>query len=530
MPTQLSDIEHRALVLAPVGHDDQLTPDVLARCSVLPIVCTSIEEVCTEFNVGAGTIILSEESLDARDFPQLKTALDRQPAWSDVPVVLLAGGERASTPMRMAGVAESLGNVTVMERPVRASGLVSVVRAAIRSRMRQYEMRDTLGALRAAREEAEAASRVRDEFLATLSHELRTPLNAILGWTRMLRQGQVAPKRVEKALEVVERNARAQAGIIEDALDMARIITGKLRLEMGPVALEPIVKAGVDAFRPGAEAKGVRLVSTISSVPAIRGDAGRLQQVFWNLLSNAVKFTPTGGEVRVSLGLTDSNVILTVSDTGSGLPPDFLPFVFDRFRQADQSVTRRHGGLGLGLSIVKHLLELHGSTVKAQSAGVGNGATFTVSFPVPAVFEVQMNRRAAGSRNGGPLAVCLDGHTVLVVDDDAATRELLSEFLTDAGARVSTADCAAAAFAAIRKDPPHVIVADLRMPGEDGCSLMRRVRSLPTPAGNVPAVALSAYTRAEDRTSAQEAGFSTFIAKPARSQELLGALQALAGP
>ena len=260
-------------------------------------------------------------------------------------------------------------------------------------------MRDTLLALRAARSEAEAASRLKDEFLATLSHELRTPLNAILGWTTMLRHGQVDPEQVSHALEVVERNARAQAQLIEDVLDMARIITGKLRVDLAPVALGPIVETAVEAARPAAFAKRIDIRVELRDVPAIRGDAGRLQQVLWNLLSNAVKFTPPGGQIPIRLGQASSEALVTISDTGAGLDPDFLPFIFDRFRQADQSATRGHGGLGLGLSIVKHLVELHGGTVRAESAGAGHGATFRVSLPIPVLLESpagQARRRAAG--------------------------------------------------------------------------------------------------------------------------------------
>jgi signal transduction histidine kinase/CheY-like chemotaxis protein len=523
-----AETDRRALVFAPIGRDGSLTRELLGRAEVASCVCASIAHLCAELRAGAGAVILTEEALDDRDFRCLPELLAKQPPWSDLPIILFAGSAEHAASLRALGVVEALRNVTFIERPIRVAAVISVVRAAIRARVRQYEMRDTLVALQLARTEAETASRLKDEFLATLSHELRTPLNAILGWTTMLRYGQVEPDRVGKALEVVERNARAQSQLIEDVLDMARIITAKLRLDMRAVALGPVVDAAMEAVRPAAEAKGLTLAATAGAVPAVLGDGARLQQVFWNLLSNAVKFTPPGGQVRVTLGLVDSHAVVTVSDTGVGLAADFLPFVFDRFRQADQSATRGHGGLGLGLSIVKHLLELHGGTVRAESAGVGRGASFIVSLPVPAMLDLSPDRRDGEHRQGNAFDIRLDGRMVLVVDDDSATRELLSGLIGRAGAVVATAASAAEALEQIKTTPPQLIVADIGLPGEDGCALMRQVRALPAPAGGVPAIALSAYTRAEDRESARQAGFTSFIAKPATPQELLRALSALA--
>jgi signal transduction histidine kinase/ActR/RegA family two-component response regulator len=522
-----AELECRVLVFAPIGRDGALTRELLARASIPSVVCASLDQVCTEFSQRAGAIILTEEALEDSSFPALAATVERQPAWSDVPVIVFAGGSDASAPARTLGVIDALRNVTVIERPIRMAAVISVVRAALRARLRQYQMRDTLVALRAARSEAEAASRLKDEFLATLSHELRTPLNAILGWTSMLRHGQVEPARVGQALEVVERNARAQAQLIEDVLDMARIITGKLGVELRPVSLEPIVDAAVEAARPGALAKGIRLQARLRDVPTIRGDAGRLQQVLWNLLSNAMKFTPPGGEVIVSLELRDSHAVLTVSDTGVGVAADFLPFIFDRFRQADQSVTRGHGGLGLGLSIVKHLVELHGGTVCAESAGIAKGTSFRVSLPIPVLIEPPVERRDRELRQGDAFAIRFDGRRILVVDDDPATRELLAEVLGRTGAAVETADSTKMAMMSIGRRLPDLLIADIGMPGEDGYSLIRRLRSLPGPARMIPAMALSAYTRAEDRGAAEEAGFTRFIAKPATPQQLLRAVEAL---
>jgi CheY-like chemotaxis protein len=287
------------------------------------------------------------------------------------------------------------------------------------------------------------------------------------------------------------------------------------------------VEASIEAARPGALAKGVSVRTAIREVPAIRGDGGRLQQVLWNLVSNAVKFTPPGGEVSVSLGLSHSDVVITVSDTGAGFEPGFLPFIFDRFRQADQTITRGHGGLGLGLSIVKHLVEQHGGTVRAESAGVGQGATFSVTMPIPVLLELPPERRESEQRHGDAFAIRFDGRTILVVDDDAATRELLTGLLERTGASVKTAASARTALANIGQSPPDLLIADIGMPDEDGYSLIRRVRTMPGAARVVPAIALSAYTRAEDRDAARQSGFTRFLPKPATPQQLLRAVEAL---
>ncbi len=520
-----ADGERRVLIFAPVGRDGELTRELLARAQIGGVVCQSLDRVCEELAATAGAIILTEEALDDDAFPRLRAGLDAQPPWSDVPVILFAGGLHSAPAPRSLSVIETLRNVTVIERPIRVAAVVSVIRAALRARDRQYQMRDTLEALRAARVEAEAASRLKDEFLATLSHELRTPLNAILGWTTMLRHGQVEPGRVAGALEVVERNARAQAQLIEDVLDMARIITGKLRVELAPVLLGPVVEAAVEAARPSAIAKGIALRTTIRNVPAIHGDGGRLQQILWNLLSNAVKFTPTGGEIDVTVGVANAQVSVTVADTGPGLPPAFLPYIFDRFRQADQSVTRGHGGLGLGLSIVKHLAELHGGSVHADNRP-GRGASFRVTLPLPALSDPPV-RRDGDERQGDAFAIRFDGRRVLVVDDDAATRELLANVLERAGASVDTAESPVGALASIERRVPDLVVADIGMPEQDGYSLIRRIRALPGAIRNVPAIALSAYTRAEDREAAAAAGFTRFVAKPATPQHLLETLNGL---
>ena len=514
-----SDAGGRVLVYAPVGRDARLTGDVLEREAIDVCVCPSLDALCAALAEGGAAVVLTQEVLEEPRFSRLADALKEQPPWSDVPVLVFADAAERDAPARAVELLEKLPNITLLERPIRVTVLVSIVRAALRARSRQYEMRDVLMALRASREQAEAASRVKDEFLATLSHELRTPLNAILGWTAMLRHGQLDAARIARALEVIDRNARAQAQLVEDVLDMSRIITGKLRVNMQPVSLAAVLEAAIESVRPAADGRGIRLLFDRRTRAAdVRGDTDRLQQVFWNLLSNAVKFTGEGGEVRVTLSSNQAQVTAEITDTGAGLAPEFLPYVFDRFRQADQSVTRGHGGLGLGLAIVKHLIELHGGSVEAFSEGRNQGATFRVRLPVPGLLSTP-DRAAA--EDDAAFALRFPDRRVLVVDDDAATRELLREMFVRAGAQVRAAATAAAAFEEITREAPELLVADIGMPDEDGNSLIRRIRSLPGPAGSIPAIALSAYTRAQDRATAKGSGFTEFVGKPALPQDVL---------
>jgi signal transduction histidine kinase/ActR/RegA family two-component response regulator len=433
-----------------------------------------------------------------------------------------------------------LRNITLLDRPIRVTAVISTVRAALRGRRRQYELRDVLSALEAARQDAERArddaeraNRLKDEFLATLSHELRTPLNAILGWVSLLRDQRVEPARVPKVLEIVARNAQSQAQLISDVLDVSRVITGRLRLRLQPVVISRIVRDAMDTVRPAADAKEIALDLAVSGdPPRMNGDAERLRQVFWNLLSNAVKFTPVGGRVAVAIDRVDSQIRVTISDTGVGIPPEFLPYAFERFRQADQSFTRHHGGLGLGLAIVKHLVETHGGEVAVESGGIGQGARFTVQLPVGGAqaLAVAQPEPDIEQPEGGPSDVGpeLYGRTVLVVDDDLTTRELLATLLSDRGAHVATADSAAAALAWLDSEVPAIIVADIGMPGQDGLSMMRVIRRRPAhKGGDVPSVALSAFARTEDRRAALAAGFDEYLTKPALPADVLGALARL---
>ncbi|MGE0126594.1 MAG: CHASE3 domain-containing protein [Blastocatellales bacterium] len=387
----------------------------------------------------------------------------------------------------------------------------------------------------AARQAAEEANRMKDEFLAVLSHELRTPLNAIIGYTNLMRAGKHKPEDAPRMLDIVLRNARTQQQLIADMLDVSRIITGKMGLSIGPVELKALIHRALDTVRPAAEAKQITLKAEFdSSVGVITGDANRLQQAVWNLLSNAVKFTPSGGEVTARLARSDSYVEIAVSDTGKGIKPEFLPHVFDRFSQEDYSITRRYGGLGLGLSIVRHIAELHGGTAKALSEGEGRGATFLIRLPVRAPQSVELqdrtSRETAASQPREKMELQLNGARVLVVDDDADTRQLLRRILEDYGATVRTAASAAEALEMIVAGPPDALVADIGMPDEDGYALMRKIRKLPSErGGGVPALALTAYARPEDRTRALTAGFQNFVTKPVEPDELAAVVASLTG-
>jgi CheY-like chemotaxis protein len=358
-------------------------------------------------------------------------------------------------------------------------------------------------------------------------------LTAIVGWVSMLRAGRMGAAEVAHALEVIERNARLQAHLVEDLLDVSRVIAGQFRLDVRPIPPAPVVGAAVESMRPAADAKRIRIeVSLDPEAGPVLGDASRLQQVVWNLLSNAIKFTPEGGRVEVRLARAGTHAQVTVSDTGTGITPEFLPFVFDRFRQADMSYTRAHGGLGLGLGIARQLVELHGGTINAASDGEGRGATFTVRLPVvtgdapPPAGDIDGPATAEEQSGGGPP---LSGLRVLVVDDEPDVCELLAMILKTSGAEVTAVTSAGEAFEALRRERPHVLLCDLGMPGEDGFSLIRRVRSLPPrEGGETPAAALTAYTREEERARALGAGFQVHVPKPVDPDDLTVALVNLA--
>ncbi|HEY9853654.1 MAG TPA: PAS domain S-box protein [Leptolyngbyaceae cyanobacterium] len=441
-------------------------------------------------------------------------------------------------------------DLSIWACPVRdAKGNISCMSivADISDRKRLEEERDRLLCReQTARAQAEAANRMKDEFLATLSHELRTPLNAMLGWTQLLHTRQLNEDTTARALETIHRNTKSLAQLIDDVLDVSRIITGKMRLNLSPVPLVPVIEAAIETIASAAEAKKIQIERRLNrSIKSVLGDPTRLQQIIWNLLSNAIKFTPNGGQVTIQLSVQQSEKAIEnsphplqyaqikISDTGIGIDPNFLPYVFDRFSQADSTMTRTHGGLGLGLAIVRHLVEMQGGTVLAESAGISKGATFIVNLPL---LETTTNSQTDSptqppatsekSSDSNPL----NGLRVLVVDDEPDARELLATILRQSGAEVTTVSSAREALEAILKIQPNILLSDIGMPEEDGYTLIRKVRNLDaTQGGQIPAVALTAYARAEDRTQALLSGFQLHIPKPINPGELVAAVANLTG-
>jgi signal transduction histidine kinase/ActR/RegA family two-component response regulator len=405
------------------------------------------------------------------------------------------------------------------------------------ARQAAEERKILLDSERAARSTAERLSDIKDEFLATLSHELRTPLNAILGWSKLLRTRPRDETDYRKGLETIERNARIQTQLIEDLLDMSRITSGKLRLDVQSVHPASFIEAALETVKPAADAKGVRLEPLLDPAAGpVSGDPGRLQQVIWNLLSNAIKFTPRDGKVQVLLERVNSHIEISIADTGIGIKPEFLPHLFERFRQGDPSTTRQFGGLGIGLSIVKNLVELHGGTVLARSKGEGHGTTVTVHLPL-AVVQRRSTPRDGQQQPRTPTSVSppadaaeLAGLRVLVVDDQSDARDLIRRVLEDCAATVITAATAEEALELIEAERPHILISDIGMPESDGFELLRRVRTLPANrGGRIPAIALTAFARSEDRTRALRAGFVVHVSKPVDPSELVATVASVAG-
>lgn len=428
-----------------------------------------------------------------------------------LPVIALTGqgDEQLAVALMKAGAVDYLSKQLLSPDRLERS-----IRHALGAAAAARERRALLRREQHAREEAEAANRAKDEFLATLSHELRTPLNAILGWARLLTSATPDAATVARGLHTIERNARLQVKLIDDLLDVSRIITGKLAIERGPVRFGSLVQTVVESLQPNAAAARVRLTCDVAGGQSeVAGDAARLQQIVSNLVTNAIKFTPAGGEVGVHVAFEGTEVVLSVSDTGEGIAPDFLPHVFERFSQADGGSTRRHGGLGLGLSIVRHLVELHGGSVAAHSDGVGRGARFVVRLPIVPLPDV-----TSGSADGPP-APTLSGLRVVLVDDDDDNRELLAAILGRHGADVRQAASARDGIALAEQCQPHVVLSDIAMPHEDGYGLVARLRS--SAAAGVPVVAVTAFAGSEDRLRALSAGFCSHVPKPVEPQQLV---------
>ena len=422
-----------------------------------------------------------------------------------------------------------IGTLTVIEDVTERVAREAALQAQIEERSR------LLSSENVARREAERANRLKDEFLATISHELRNPLNAILGWAHMMRLGKLNEANMERAVETIYRNAKSQSQLVADLLDVSRIISGKLRLDLRMVDLIHIVNAAIDSIRPTADAKGIRLQTIMDPAAGpISGDADRLQQIVWNLLTNAVKFTPKGGRIQVRVQRINSHVEIVVSDSGVGISKEFLPYVFDRFRQADASTTRMHGGLGLGLSIVRQLVDLHGGSVNVQSEGEGKGAIFTIMLPFVGVISQKEDESVHLTQSEEILSFeglpSLEGLKVLVVDDEADTRELIGEVLKGCGSEVIITRSVAEALEALEQHKPDILISDLGMPNEDGYSLIEKIRALPSErGGDIPAAALTAYARAEDRLRVLRSGFQFHLPKPVDSAELVTVVASLAG-
>jgi signal transduction histidine kinase len=489
------------------------------------------EEFVAAIENGDFDLIFADYSLPSFDgLGALEIACDVLP---DVPFIIISGalGEETAIETLKSGATDYI-------LKHRLERLVPAVKRSLRETLErrrreraEREREEMLEREQEARRKAEEANRLKDEFLATVSHELRTPLNAILGWATMLRRGQLDAENSQQAVEIIERNARAQVQLVEDLLDVSRIITGKLRLDVELVDLLSVLDNAIEAIRPAADAKGIQIEKQFdASADTVCGDANRLQQIIWNLLSNAVKFTPSGGAVRIRLQKLAGSVEIQIQDSGEGISPEFLPFVFDRFRQADGATTRIHSGLGLGLAIVKHLVEMHGGEVRAASDGAGKGATFTVSLPQQTLATKNGFDKPETTANGAAASQekMLEGLHVLAVDDDSDSRDMLQIILEQHGARVTTAASAAEALEKIQNVRADVLVSDVGMPGEDGYSLMTKVRALALDCRAVPSIALTGFAREEDNERAISAGFNKHVAKPVDPGALVREIAALA--
>jgi len=663
------NVDMRVLLLAPTTRDGEITCRLLAKAGMTCVPVKNLHRLSEELRAGAGAVLLTDEAFTAAGVEELRAALDNQPPWSEVPVVVMMPGALDSPAAQR--MVTSMRNATVLERPALMRSLVSAMQGAIRGRVRQYQIRDQVDAIRqaehkarelqlqlelaleaselgtfhcempqgkifwndrckahfwlspdaeditfdvfysllhpddrerarqaveetlaegkqydieyrtvsadgrirwvrasgrtfydmfgnavrfdgttrditqeklgaeerrmlleserAARQEAERVSAVKDEFLATLSHELRTPLNAIFGWTQLLMAGKDDPQTLSHALGVIDRNVRLQTQLIEDLLDVSRIISGKIRLDNQKIDVADIIDAAIESVRPTAEAKGIQLEKKLASLTdTLNGDPGRLQQVIWNLLNNAIKFTDAGGMVHVTAERVNAEVVISIRDTGHGISPEFLPNLFARFSQADSSTQRKYGGLGLGLSIVKSLTEMHGGTVAATSAGEGQGSTFTVKLPLGAPLPPILDAApAVGAKaNSDSMPRKLRGVKVLVVDDEPDAREMIKRFLDASEAMPALAGSAEEALELLETFRPDVIVSDIGMPKQDGYSFMRTIRHRGV---NTPAVALTAFARAEDRVRSIQAGYQTHLPKPFEPGELLALIASLSG-
>lgn len=520
--------EYPILMVTPTGKDADVACEVLQRFGFECKKCSDLPDLCTNVQENAGALLIAEEALSFEGVPILVQWLQGQPPWSDIPVIVLTtGGAMKRLNLFYEGAFGSRANVTLLERPFHIATLVSVLEGALRARMRQFEIRDLLNQRekllqmeKKARAEAEKVNRAKDEFLATLSHELRTPLTTMLGWAKVLMTHRLDDKSSMRAIEAIEKSAKSQSQLIDDLLDVSRIITDKFQVEKKSLDLVQLLHTSIDMIRPAAESKGILLHLDISENPGpISGDAHRLQQVMWNILTNAIKFTPADGSVFVKLHSSNSHATITVRDTGKGIRNDFLPHIFERFRQADSSYTRNQGGLGLGLAIVQHIVNLHGGTVRAESEGEGKGSEFVVVLPVVSM-ETKTFRSGKNPRKTNQESLNLNGVKILVVEDDSESRELLALILEHGKATVRCVSSVADAFMILREWKPDIVISDIGMPADDGYELISRLRSNPE-TKDIPAIAVTAYASDVDKKKALEAGFQFHMAKPLDPDDLL---------
>jgi PAS domain S-box-containing protein len=519
------------------GEESRLRLAAIVASSNDAIVGKTLEGIITNWNDGARRIFgYTEDEVIGKSVSILipEDRHDEEPAI----IERLKRGERVDhyQTVRVRKDGQKI-DISLTISPIRNSrgqiiGASKIARDITEHKRLQEELEQLLEQEQSAREQAERANRVKDEFVATVSHELRTPLNAILGWSSMLLGGKLKGDDVRRGLETIERNARLQAQLIEDILDVSRSISGKLRLDIKPVELISVIRAAVDAVRPAAEAKDIQLQLLLDpAADHIQADAIRMQQIIWNLLANAIKFTPTGGFVQVRLDRFESRAQVTVTDTGEGISAEFLPYIFNRFQQGDGTITRRHGGLGLGLAIARHLVEMHGGTIEAASEGLDKGSTFTVGIPLrlsgTLVSPTPISTAPESDSNGGG-KLSLKGLRILAIDDEPDVRDMLQTLLEDCGADVLTAASAREGLAALAAWKPHVLISDIGMPEEDGYSLIQRIRALsPEQGADVPAIALTGYVRVEERMRALEAGYQMFVPKPVETNELISIIDDL---
>jgi signal transduction histidine kinase/ActR/RegA family two-component response regulator len=528
------------LILAPVGRDADVTVTVLRNAGVVSQPCQSVSELCERLRAegnSVGALVLTEESLASPvEYSSLTEWIEHQEPWSELPIIFLTHpGQPTRVTGQRARVLSLRGAVTVLERPVRAATLLGALRVALQSRVRQYQLRDLLESqrkvgieLQRARLEAEAANRAKDHFLATLSHELRTPLNAISGWTYLMRNARQDETLLAQGLDVLQRNTNTLIELISDLLDTSRIVAGTLTMEFKEVDLKQVVRACVETLRLQAAEKGIA-VATLVEIPeavtcTVLGDEARLHQILGNLLSNSLKFTPGGGSVTVQLRKTRANAIIVVKDTGKGISPEFLPHIFKRFAQ-DGASSRENGGLGLGLAICKHLVELHGGSISAESEGPGRGAMIKVKLRTIASNSDSSDERPAKrafKKEKWMPDTRLKDIKVVAVDDNADARELLKAILERSGAETVVVSSGQEALEAIRDLHPDVLICDLAMPEMDGYEVLKNVRRLEPELGPLPVIAFTAAARDEDRAATRLAGFQAHLAKPIEPDKLVG--------